>query len=134
MKRILILTVSAILTCSLAAGATAAMLHQTAYDTYACTLQGTPHLTYVVESDNDSTLITLCRGLESVLSQSELRWGLHSPSFSSGETPQATWQAPKFKTKITMLSLKVPALPPLIRAVGSILSPSVWHRTGISYP
>jgi hypothetical protein len=116
-----------------AATATAGYGSTNIYDSYACTLQGTPGLTYIVEGARYSTLRSACLSFKGVLQQRQLRWGLHSPSFSSGERAQATWIAPSLKLKLTMLSVDVPAKAALIRAVGHILKPTIWHRASTSY-
>jgi hypothetical protein len=103
------------------------------YDSYSCTLQGSTGLTYIVEGTKYSALRNACLGFKAAFGQRQLRWGLHSPSFSSGERAQATWIAPSAKLKLTMLSVDVPAKAELIRTVGSVLSPTVWHRVSTSY-
>lgn len=103
------------------------------YNTYACTLQGITGLTYVVEGASSSTLHGACLAFKRALHQSELRWGLHAPSFSSGETPQATWLSRSLRLKLTLLAVKLPALPALIRADAALLSPTTWRRVPTSY-
>jgi hypothetical protein len=122
------------LTAAFLTSAAVASTHSTnIYDSYACTLQGSTGLTYIVEGARPSALRSACLGFRGVLHQRQLRWGLHAPSFSSGEHAQATWIAPSLKLKLTMLSVDVPAKAALIRAVHSILSPTVWHRVSTSY-
>jgi hypothetical protein len=105
------------------------------YDAYACTLQGTTGLTYIIEGSSYGTLRGACLAFKRTLSQSELRWGLHPPSFSSGETPQATWMSNRLRLKLTLLAVRVPLLKQLIRAVNAQLSPAVWQRVATSnYP
>jgi len=117
------------------ATSTTASARPVLYDAYACTLQGTPGLSYIVEGDKYTSLRSACLNFKRVLSQRQLRWGLHSPSFSSGERAQATWIAPTLKLKLTILTVDVPLKTQLIRAVGSILKPAVWHRVSTSnYP
>jgi hypothetical protein len=116
-----------------AATATAGYGSTNIYDSYACTLQGTTGLTYIIEGARYSTLRSACLSFKGVLGQRQLRWGLHAPSFSSGERAQATWIAPSLKLKLTMLSVDVSAKAALIRAVGHILKPTIWHRASTSY-
>jgi hypothetical protein len=120
---------------AVACGATAAAGYGSTsiYDSYSCTLQGTSGLTFIVEGARYSALRSACLSFKVVFQQRQLRWGLHSPSFSSGERPQATWMAPSAKLKLTMLGVDVPAKTALIRAVGSVLKPSVWHRVSTTY-
>jgi hypothetical protein len=124
------LSVVALLCASLAAAATASARSGSTnlYDAYSCTLQGSTGLTYIVEGAKYSALRNACFGFKDALQQRQLRWGLHSPSFSSGERAQATWIAPSAKLKLTMLSRDVPAKADLIRAISSVLKPSIWHR------
>jgi hypothetical protein len=68
-----------------------------------------------------------------VLGQKELRWGLHPPSFSSGESWKATWINYKLGVKLNMLAKPVSAVSAVIRAISGVLN-SDWHRTGENYP
>lgn len=122
---------------ALTAGGTSASAHgarTTIWSNYACTLQGTTGLTYIVETQRYSDIRPLCRALKVVLKQRQLRWGLHPPSFSSDEPWQATWINRHAKAKITMLARNVPAVRALKRAVNHILtSGGSWRRVGQSY-
>jgi hypothetical protein len=105
------------------------------YDAYACTLQGTTGLTYVVEGSSLTTIRGICPVFERLFHQRQLRWGLHPPSFSSQESAKATWISRSLRAKLTLLAVPVPSLSALIRAVGALLSPKVWHRASTSnYP
>lgn len=105
------------------------------YDRYACTIQGTPGLTYIVEGSRYGGLTTFCRAWKRSLHQRQLRWGLHAPSFSSGESPKATWVSRKLELKLTLLAVQVPATKQLVRIVNGLLSPSIWRRVSTSnYP
>jgi len=118
---------------ALAAGGASARASSELYDSYACTLQGTTGLTYIVEGATDANLTGACLAFKKALAQKELRWGLHPPSFSSGESWKATWINRKLKLKLNMLGVKVPELPVLIRAVSGILNAD-WKRSSMSYP
>jgi hypothetical protein len=130
------LSLYSVVTAAMAAAVTAgtASASTRLYNKYACTLQGTVGLTYIIESSSATTIQGICPVLKKVLGQTQLRWGLHPPSVSSGETASATWISTRLKTKINMLARQLPALPALIRAVGRVLSPAIWHRSAISYP
>ena len=115
---------------ALAASSTAA---SNVYDSYACTLQGQTGITYIVEGTNLAGLRSACLGFKDLLQQRQLRWGLHSPSYSSGERAQATWIAPSAKLKLTVLTVDAPAKNELIRGLSLVLKPAVWHRVSTRY-
>jgi hypothetical protein len=103
------------------------------YNAYACTLQGTTGLTYIVEGAGYPNTHGACLAFKKALDQRELRFGLHPPSFSSDESWKATWINRKLRLKLNMLARPVPAVPQLIKAVSGILGRG-WQRSGMSYP
>jgi hypothetical protein len=114
-------------------GAGSARAQTRLYSSYSCTLQGTHGLTYVLEGSSSSTIHGACVAFKSTLHQTELRWGLHAPSFSSGESARATWLSASLHLKLTLLAVKVPALASLVREVAAVLSTSTWRRVSTSY-
>jgi len=125
----------ALVLCAVVASATASAGDGSAniYDSYSCTLRGSTGITFIVEGTSYSALRNACLGFKHAFHQRQLRWGLHSPSFASGQRPQATWMSPSAKLKLTMLSIEIPAKADLIRALSSELKPAVWHRVSTSY-
>jgi hypothetical protein len=134
LRRSLIYTLLGVLVFLMAATTAAAETRSAdIYDSYSCTLQGMTGITVIVEGTSYSGLRNACLGFKDAFQQRQLRWGLHAPSYSSSELPQATWIAPTAKLKLTILSVDVPAKADLIRAIGSVLKPSIWHRVPTSY-
>jgi hypothetical protein len=131
-KASVVLVVAGIFMASAAAAGTAPA-NVRLYNAYACTLQGTPGLTYIVEGASYGNLHGACLAFKTALAQKELRWGLHPPSFSSDESWKATWINRKLRLKLNMLAKPVPAVAAVIRAVSGELN-SGWQRTGMSYP
>jgi hypothetical protein len=127
------LSLVALVLCVAAATSAAGYGSTNIYDSYSCTLQGQTGVTFIVEGTRLSGLRNACLGFKDAFQQRQLRWGLHAPSFSSGEHAQATWIAPSAKLKLTLLTVDVPAKADLIRAVGSVLKSPVWHRVSTSY-